>query len=101
MKILIDKDIVGELTDDGEIITNDIWLKKLADKIKHQELTDLRSRKTKHGLYGYLVTVKKGDPGYVSAMANILLDNGYGLRGYTTYISANEAAPKCSDTPEE
>jgi len=60
MKILIDKDIVGNLTDDGEIVTNDIWLKKLANKIKHEKLTMLRSRKTKHGLHGYLVTVKKG-----------------------------------------
>jgi len=79
MKILIDKDIVGELSDDGEIVTNDIWLKKLANKRKHQKLTMLRVRKTKHGLYGYLVAVKKGDPGYVGAIANILLDNGNGL----------------------
>ena len=80
MKIVIDKDVVGELTDDGDIITDDIWLKKLACRIKRQKLTDLGSRKTEHGLYGYLVKVRKGDPGYGSAVANILLDNGYGLK---------------------
>lgn len=80
MKIVIDKDVVGELTDDGEIITNDIWLQKLASRIRHQKLTDLQSRKTVHGHYGYLVTVQKGDPGYVSVVAEILLDNGYGLK---------------------
>ncbi len=58
-KIVIDKDVVGELTDDGDIITDDIWLKKLAFRIKGQKLPDLRSRKTEHGLYGYLVTVRK------------------------------------------
>lgn len=79
MKIVIDKDVIGELTDDGEIITSDTWLQKLADKIHRQKLTDLRSRKTKRGLYGYLTTVKKDDVGYVSAVAEILLDNGYGL----------------------
>ena len=79
MKIVLDRDIIGELTDDGDIITDDIWLKKLADRINRQKLTDLRSRKTEHGLYGYLVTVRKGDPGYVSALVEILPDNGYGL----------------------
>lgn len=79
MKIVIDKEVVGELTDDGEIIANDIWLQKLADRIRRQKLTDLRSRKTGHEHYGYLVAVQKGDPGYVSAVAEILLDNGYGL----------------------
>jgi hypothetical protein len=80
VKIVIDKDVVGELTEEGEIITNDLWLQKLADKIRCQKLTSLRSIKTKQGLYGHLVEVKRGDAGYVSAVANILLDNGYGLQ---------------------
>ena len=79
MKIVIDKDVVGKLTDDGEIITSDIWLQKLADRIRRQKLIDLRSRKTGHGHYGYLVTVQKGKPRYISAVVEILLDNGYGL----------------------
>lgn len=80
MKIVINDDDVGELTNDGEIVTDDIWLKKLADKIKRRKLTDLRSRETKQGHYFYLTTVKKGDPGYVSVVAEVLLDNGYGLK---------------------
>ncbi|MCK4448199.1 MAG: hypothetical protein KAW56_14095 [Candidatus Marinimicrobia bacterium] len=53
---------------------------KLANKIMRQKLTDLRTKRTKQGNYYYLITVKKGDPGYVSVVANILLDNGYGLK---------------------
>lgn len=79
MKIVIDKDVIGELTDDGEIITSDTWLQKLADKTRRQKLTDLRSKKTKQGHYFFLTMVSKGDAGYVSAVAEILLDNGYGL----------------------
>ena len=79
MKNVIDKDVVGELTDDGEIITDDIWLKKLSGRIKKRKLTDLRSRKVKQGHYFYLTAVKKGDPGIYTAVAEILLDNGYGL----------------------
>ena len=80
MKIVINEDVVGELSDDGEIITDDIWLKKLAASIKRRKLTDLRSRETKQGHYFYRTTVKKGDPGYVSVVAGVLLDNGYGLK---------------------
>jgi len=42
MKIVIDKDVIGELTDDGEIITDDIWLKKPSDRIKKRKPMDLR-----------------------------------------------------------
>ena len=62
MKIVINEDTVGELSDDGEITTDDIWLMKLANKIRRQKLTDLRTKRTKQGHYSYLITVKKGDP---------------------------------------
>ena len=80
MKIVIDEDIVGELSDDGEITTDDPSLMKLANKIRRQKPTDLRSRRTKQGTYFYSITVKKGDPSYYSVVADILLDNGYGLK---------------------
>lgn len=80
MRIAIDEDTVGELSDDGEITTDDPYLVKQVDKIKHQRLTDLRSRKTKQRFCFYSITVKKGDPGYVSVIADILLDDGYGLK---------------------
>ena len=70
---------MGAITDDGEIMTKDIWLKKLANKTEHQKLTMLRSRKTKRELHVYPVTVKRGDTGHVSAIANILLDDEYCL----------------------
>lgn len=79
MKIVIDEDIVGELSNDGEITTDDPCLTKLTNKIRRQKLTDLRHKRTKHGTYYYFITVKRGDPGYSSVVANILLDNGYGL----------------------
>ena len=80
MKIVIDEDIVGELSDHGEITTDDPCLMKLANKIRRQRLTDLKSKGTKQGTYFYLITVKKGDPSYYSVVADILLDNGYGLK---------------------
>ena len=80
MNIVINDEVVGELTDDGKIKTDDIWLKKLADKISRKNLTDLRSRRTKNEHYFYLTKVKKGDPGYASAVAEIILDSGYGFR---------------------
>ena len=80
INIVINDEVVGELTDDGEIKTDDIQLKKLADRISRQNLTDLRSRKAKRHHYFYLTTVKKSEPGYVSAVIEILLENGYGLR---------------------
>ena len=80
MKIVIDKDVVWELTDDGEIITDDIPLKKLAASIKHRTLSDLISKKGNKGHYFYIAKVKKSDPNYYTAVAEILLDNGYGLR---------------------
>jgi len=80
MKIVINEDTVGELSDEGEITTDDIWLMKLANKIRRQKLMDLRTRKTKHEHYGYLITVKKGDLGYGSAVAKILLHNEHRLK---------------------
>lgn len=71
---------VGELSDDGEITTDDIWLMKPSNKIRRQKLTDLRTRRAKQGHYSYLITVKKVDIGYGSAVANILLDNGHRLK---------------------
>ena len=34
MKIVLDDKVVGQLTDDGEIVTEDMWLRELASKIK-------------------------------------------------------------------
>lgn len=79
MKIVLGSEVVGELTDDGEIMTEDVWLKKLRTAIKHHKLEDLRSKKGKEGLYFYVVKLQKGDAGYYSTVANILLDKGYGL----------------------
>jgi len=80
MKIVINDEVLGEFTDDGEIVTDDIWLKKLANKISNQKLTDFRTKKTKQGHYSYIVKATKGNPGYYSAIAELLLDNGYGLK---------------------
>jgi len=38
MKILIDKDVVGKLSNDGDIVPNDIWLRRLVNKTKRQRL---------------------------------------------------------------
>lgn len=79
MKIVIDEDVVGELSNDGGITGDDHGLMRLANKIRRQKLSDLRSKRTKQGLFFHLITVKKGDPGYFTVVADILLDNGYGL----------------------
>jgi len=80
MKIAIDEDVIGGLSDDGEITADDPCLMKLANKIRRQKLTDLRSRRTRQGTYFYSITVKRDDPGYVDVVADILSDNGYGLK---------------------
>jgi hypothetical protein len=80
MNIVINDEVVGELTDDGEIITNYVWLQILEDRITRHNLTDLRGRKAKKDHYFYLLPVKKGDPDYRSTAADILLDNGYGFK---------------------
>jgi len=80
MKIVINDEVVGELTEYGEIITDDIYLKELADKIGGQNPVNLRSRRTKQCHYFYIAETKKGDPDYRGTVADILLDNGYGFK---------------------
>jgi len=79
MKIVVDKEVVGELTDDGEIITDDICLNRLADTMKKRRFEDIERVEGKEGTYYRLITVKKGDASYASAVSSFLLDNGYGL----------------------
>jgi len=47
MKIVIDEDTVSELSGEGEITTDGIWLMKLANRTKRQNLTELRTKRTK------------------------------------------------------
>lgn len=80
MKILIDEEVVGELTEDGEIETEDLWLKDLVASIDIKALTTQQTIKSeKYGLYGVMrkATSKKA---LVSAWVNILLNMGYGVR---------------------
>lgn len=79
MKIIVDKEVVGELTDDREIINEDICLKRSADTMKKRRFEDIERVEGKEGTYCRLITVKKGDAGYASAVASFLLNNGYGL----------------------
>jgi len=44
MKIVIDKEVVGELTDDREIITEDICLKRLADTMRKRRFEDIEGK---------------------------------------------------------
>ena len=43
--IMLDNDNVGELTNEGDIISDDTCLKKIAFKIKGKKLIDMRSRR--------------------------------------------------------
>lgn len=79
MKIVVDEEIVGELTEEGDIITDDITLQKLALRIKGEKFDDMRRRGNKGKLYFSLIKVGKGDKSYCSAVAELLLDEGYGL----------------------
>jgi len=49
MIIVLDDEVVGELTDDGEIVTEDLWLKKLADRIKRRQLAVYGVRRAARG----------------------------------------------------
>ncbi|MFC1932054.1 hypothetical protein ACFLXU_00250 [Chloroflexota bacterium] len=37
MKIVADKNVIGELTENGEIITSDTCLQRLVDRIRRQK----------------------------------------------------------------
>jgi len=81
LKIVLDEDMVGEITEEGDIITDDINLQKLAAKIKSKKFDYMISRRGKNdGLYFYCLKLSKGDKGYYSAVADLLLDEGYGLK---------------------
>jgi len=80
-QIVIDEDVVGELTDDGEIVTDDPCLAKLARSLRGRKFHELMAVHLDGKLFGgKAVVLKKGDFGYPVVVANILLDNGYGLR---------------------
>ena len=76
MKILIDQDVLGELDDDGTIVSADIWLKKLGALLAKSALPYLDLLPDGLGEYR---EVKKGEEGYYYAVVNALLDAGYDL----------------------
>ena len=76
--IMLDNDNVGELTDEGDIISDDTCLKKIAFKIKGKKLIDMRSRRDGEGeLYFTGMKTGKGDKGYCDVVAELLIDEGY------------------------
>jgi hypothetical protein len=77
-KIVIEDITIGFLTDEGEIISDNPFLRKLAASIK--ELTTLEVVRGDGDAFGQVVkTVKLGDPGYLGEMIEELLEAGYGI----------------------
>ena len=59
MQIVVDKEVVGELINDREIITEDISLKRMADTMKKRTFRDIERVDGKEGTYCQLITIKK------------------------------------------
>ena len=69
---------VGYLTDEGELISENPTIKRLARRVKRVQTTELiRGKKGTVGLR--LITVERAHPAYVGAVIERLLDAGYDL----------------------
>ena len=85
VRILLFDHEVGALTEEGDIITNNVCLQKIAARIKGKKLGDMRNRRDKSGgLFFTGTKVGKGDDDYYSIVVELLHDEGYRLQRTTT-----------------
>ena len=68
---------LGFLTDEGEFISDNPFIKRFAKRVKKIETFEMVSGKDAVGWVRK--TVKPGDTGYVSAVIEGLLDAGHGV----------------------
>ena len=80
MKIILDDEVVGELAQDGKIITTDPALLSIANTVRRKKFYRVDHKRTKNGINGYLIVVGKNDPGYAIEVYYYLFDRGYIVR---------------------